>query len=233
MGGGGSPLSLTRFPLHSWLSEDNMDQIAVVLDTSLKANNKTDTTILPYSALHKIVSIHRTTTDRDVYSTLRKIPHVTTPGKRIADGSLRVLCVSVAVCLGGQLTLPSADCQANHWVSLVIQTEPPSLYFADPMGHAAPQELIDVFIWWLGHYHSGTFTVRSLPCSSQAPGDGDSCGLLSANALRHFCYPDTQLMDPKKPNEARVDAFVSVVRLIQERVCLPFYQSTRILIEIL
>lgn len=224
MGSGGSPLSLTRFALNSWLSEDNMDQIAVVLDTDLKADRKADTTIFPYSALHKLISIHRTATDRDAYSTLRKIPHVTAPGKSIAAGSLKMLCISVAICLGGQgtLALPSDNRQANHWVSLVIQTEPPSLYFADPMGHTAPQELIDVFVWWLGHYHSGTFIVHSMMCASQARDDGDSCGLLSANALRHFCYPDTPLMDPKKPNEARIDAFVSVVRLIQENVCLLF-----------
>lgn len=108
--------------------------------------------------------------------------------------------------------------EANHWVALVIQTNPPTLLYADPMGHPPPQELLEVARWWLAHYHVGEFALTDLPCTRQPVGDGDSCGLLSANAIRHFCYPSTPLLDVNRIPEVRIDVLISVMKLVQKRV---------------
>lgn len=221
MGPGGSPLSLTRFAHDTWLSEDNMDQLARVLEADFQASSILNTDILPFNALHKIMTIYRSEVDRAAYSSLRKIPHVTTPGNAIASGSLRTLCISVPIRIGAHgvsLAEDSDERRANHWAATVIQTDPAAFWYADPMGYAPPSELIDVLTWWLAHYHNGPFPLRSMACTHQPVNDTSSCGLLSANALRHFCYSGTPLLDPKAPQEARISALVAVMKLIQKKV---------------
>lgn len=73
MGDYGDPVSLVRFGLHTWLSEENMDQIARVLQADLTSPSNTisDTTILPYGALHKMVNIYRDANIRETSASAR------------------------------------------------------------------------------------------------------------------------------------------------------------------
>lgn len=220
----GRPLSLTQFAVDAWLSHDNMDQITRVLNSDLKASQKTRTTILSYSVLHKLITIYRTDADRAAYASLCKILHVTTPGKDIAKGKIDSLCVSVPIRLtsnGVFLAEDSLERQANHWIALAIHITPPSLFFCRSHGPSSPPGAHRRLHLVAGrcHYHEGNFAVCTMECSLQRAGDGDSCGLLSANALHHFCYPDSPLMNPDNIHKARVDALVSVMKLIQSKVC--------------
>ena len=73
----------------------------------------------------------------------------------------------------------------NHWVAVIINSQNKQIHFGDSFGHTVPNDLKQVFNWWLGYHMNGTnFSYQTLPVSKQS--DTFSCGVLCWDGLRSF-----------------------------------------------
>ena len=105
----------------------------------------------------------------------------------------------------------------NHWVAVIIDSQNKQIHFGDSFGHTVPNDLKQVFNWWLGyHMNSTNFSYQTLLVSKQS--DTFSCGVLCWDGLRSFLLKrKPRLINARQALDERIRIFLCLVK--------PFYKK--------
>ncbi|XP_006456240.1 hypothetical protein AGABI2DRAFT_146132 [Agaricus bisporus var. bisporus H97] len=116
--------------------------------------------------------------------------------EEIKGGRIQYMATIMSVYLAGNQTavLPNtSQPRGNHWVAVVLDLEHGVVRYGDPTGAAAPSELLEMIMWWLGqHEWSRELKTEMLPCPNQV--DSHSCSTLAFNSVVSHFYPSIPLV---------------------------------------
>ncbi|KAI0068562.1 hypothetical protein BV25DRAFT_1895794, partial [Artomyces pyxidatus] len=221
---GVDPLMLLRYFSHRWLAAEQMNQMAVVLDDSLRQAHRR-ATIATVDFSNKLLKLYRARSD-GAYLTKRGITHIHGLGDALNAGDIREVGMSIGVRVGREGSImPATVDKTNHWIAVVITVDPLVVRYGDPLQPSAPPaELFDMLQWWLGQHLPGTLTQGdALPSTPQD--DTFSCSVFSQNAMAHHFFPaEQQLLHAKDYDRARVDQVLLVMNYLRS-VCGDALQS--------
>jgi hypothetical protein len=84
----------------------------------------------------------------------------------------------------------------GHWTSIVIEFNPPKIYFGDSLGKPMPTLQLTSFQRWICHMHcqaGGEFSfsdISTFPLPTSIQNDPNSCGLFALNSIGHKFLPE-------------------------------------------
>ncbi len=199
-----------------WLSDTHMDQMAILLEERLRSEGTTTVSTLAIFNVQLLIRTYRYA--KDTYSTSTSLRRLRDLGNNLSGG--KVMSVVTYVCvqvhsndLGAEeSSLPSMheDNTGNHWISVILdvsEEENRCLWVGDSKAYGIPEELMEVFAWWLKHHNiSEVLHERTMECTTQT--DIFSCSVLCHNAIeRHFFPSSVSLVPPE-------DALVERARIL-------------------
>ena len=115
---------------------------------------------------------------------------------------------------GGQKThlATIVNIDDSHWVAVIINSQNKQIYFGDSFRRTIPNDLKQVFNWWLGYHMScAPFSYQPLPVSTQS--DTYSCGILCWDGLRSFLLKSKpELIDPTQALDEHIQIFLHLVK---------------------
>lgn len=104
----------------------------------------------------------------------------------------------------------------NHWVALVVDAKANMIRYGDPLGSPMPRKLFDAYTWWIAQHSTSIFSTARLEITRQS--DSHSCGPLSINALEHYVFNGTALVESKSVREERMRLFKVVADRVLDSV---------------
>lgn len=138
-------------------------------------------------------------TDQENYPIKKHYQWLREKGKALANGENTHLATIVNI-------------EGNHWVAVIIDSQNKVIHFGDSFWHTIPNDLKQVFNWWLGFHMDGTpFSYQPLPVSRQS--DTFSCGVLCWDGLRSFLLKSKpRLINPKEALDERIRIYLRLVK---------------------
>jgi hypothetical protein len=207
---------LALFCSEQWLRSAQMDTMSAVLNNQLESH-QIQASVQPNNFFQKLLTSYRFA--KNTYSTDKSNNFIRELAEDMKSGTVPITCTAVAVCLTGNgVILPEGrDSPSNHWCALIINVTEHTLHYGDPMGSPAPAELVGVITWWLGLSFVESFKLEALPITRQA--DSFSCSILTLNALSHYFFPSTSLLENGKMClSARTDVLILAINLLKKHV---------------
>jgi hypothetical protein len=87
-----------------------------------------------------------------------------------------------------QVSLPYGGQSGNHWISVIVDAKLGKLHYYDPYHYQIPQQLHDIFCWWVEQDgFKGKLKVSLMQGTQQT--DGYSCGIFATNTILHHFIP--------------------------------------------
>jgi hypothetical protein len=206
---------LALFCSEQWLRSAQMDTMSAVLNNQLESH-QIQASVQPNNFFQKLLTSYRFA--KDTYSTDKSNNFIRELAKDMKSGTVPITCTAIAVRLTGfGVILPEGqETPSNHWCALIINITQHTLHYGDPMGSPPPAELVSVMAWWLGLSFAESFKLETLPITRQA--DSFSCSILTINALSHYFFPSSSLLENKMCLSARTDVLILAINLLKKRV---------------
>jgi len=207
---------LTTYLSRRWLSDDHIDQILCSLGKEV--NEK-----LPKQSIHFFDTIHARKlllaydSDRKrapIYDPTNTKPFLSRFGATLLDTSV----------LAGIFHV-----KGNHWVTIVIDIAEKKVLYGDPAGLSRDEHLVATLLWYLRQHIPGLssldFQHEDLPSPDQDFAyDSHNCGIFSYNALYHYIFPLTPLLQHTRNlaygDAARASFLQNIVKQYNSHVCL-------------
>ena len=191
-----STQKLSAFLTTEWLADEHELLMLDLLKKDLEAEGQhyifvEDTA---FSLLLKAANA-----DQQNYPTKKHYQWLREKGEALANGEKTHLATIVNI-------------DGSHWAAVVVNSQNKQIYFGDSFQHNMPNDLKQIFNWWLG-YHMGSapFSYQSLPVPTQS--DTFSCGILCWDGLRSFLLKSTPgPIGPTQAIDERIRVFLRLVK---------------------